>query len=71
MKNCNMCRIRLKGPFMELFTEDAGIIRNFCPKCIHRMYNKLLLKSVKRREEITLMIWFYNFLKKYQIKIES
>ena len=50
---------------------DSGVARNFCPKCIKRMYSRLLLKPVKRKDEIELMVYCHNFLKGHKEKYES
>lgn len=73
MKTCSLCKIPLKfkSHYMELFAVDSGIVRNFCARCVKRMYSNLILKSFKKRDEIDLMVYCYNFLKKHKEKIES
>ena len=70
---CSTCRIILKykSHYLELFAHDSGIIRNFCGKCVSKMYNRLLLKPIKNREEIKLMVYCQNFLKGHKEKYES
>ena len=70
---CSSCRTRLKykSHYLELFAHDSGIVRNFCGKCVKRIYSNLILKSVKNREEINLMVYCGNFLKGHKEKYES
>ena len=73
MSVCCICGVKLDkiGSCLEIISDDVGILRRLCPRCVNRIYRKLLVKPIKNKYDIELMIACANFIRKTKYKFES
>lgn len=70
---CTTCKKPIKNtPYMNIFTVDSGIERNFCADCVEMGYESLLKIENPTVDEMALMVDFRKFLKQVERRrIES